>query len=642
MKLHISAKLGLPKDTVTSTLVVYGGKGMGKTNLGAVLVEELSKTHLKWCVLDPLGVWYGLRHSKNGKGPGVECVILGGVHGDMPVEPTGGAVVADLVVDEPGNVVIDFSRKPTGEMWSIGEKIRFVTEYTKRVFQRQGELVKGRRREPFMQILDEAARYVPQIIPHGNPQLAECLGAWETLVEEGRNIGIGALLLTQRSARMAKSVSEVADAMFSFRIVGPNSIAAVMDWLGEHVAKDKIKQHIEVLRSLERGRCLAVSPGWLQFEGVIGIRERETFDSSATPKPGERAARVTGKAAKPDLDKYLQRMKETIERSAANDPKKLQAKVAELQRQLKMKPEPAKQVVKAIDNKSMEKMVAAHTQRVTRPLHAMLEEAMKILVRVTAMGFEGAAVKPEEIKKALEATAKEISRLAKSGLERRSADFDKLKRETNRLLGRMKYLMENQDLTVDVSVKHNEPYSVSAASAQKHEASAHHRKASPPQSSGSTWNGDIPKGEHATLVAIGRYAGGVNRQQLTVLTGYKRSTRDAYIARLKEKGLCGDAGGRVQITTEGITALGDSYVALPATGAALQEFWMKELPSGEKKVLEVLIEAAGEAVDRDKITEATNFQRSTRDAYLTRLAAKELVEITGPGQVKASPNLFTE
>lgn len=36
MKLRLSPDLELPTDAVTSTLVVYGGKGMGKTNLGSV------------------------------------------------------------------------------------------------------------------------------------------------------------------------------------------------------------------------------------------------------------------------------------------------------------------------------------------------------------------------------------------------------------------------------------------------------------------------------------------------------------------------------------------------------------------------------------------------------------------------------
>lgn len=334
-KLHISEDLSLPLDTVTSTIGVLGGKGMGKTNFGSVLVEELSKAGMHWSYLDPLGVVWGLRHSADGKGPGVEAVILGGVHGDIPIEPTGGTVVADFVVDEPVNVIVDFSRKIGGETWSKGEKIKFVTEYAERLFKRQGDLLNGRRREPIFQILDEAARYIPQLIPHGATELARCVGAWETLTEEGRNVGIGVCFLTQRSGRINKSVLELVDALFSFRLVGPNSVEAVMNWMGEHVPKEQIHKHIEILRSLDRGRALAISPGWLKFEGVIGIRARETFDSSATPKPGERQQRATGRAAKPDLAKYVERMKETIERAEANDPAKLKARIRELEKNFK-------------------------------------------------------------------------------------------------------------------------------------------------------------------------------------------------------------------------------------------------------------------------------------------------------------------
>jgi hypothetical protein len=54
MKLRISDDLSLPSDTQTSTLVVYGGKGMGKTNFGSVLVEEHARAGLRFSVIDPL------------------------------------------------------------------------------------------------------------------------------------------------------------------------------------------------------------------------------------------------------------------------------------------------------------------------------------------------------------------------------------------------------------------------------------------------------------------------------------------------------------------------------------------------------------------------------------------------------------
>jgi hypothetical protein len=275
-ELHIAEDLTLPAETVTSTVVVYGGKGMGKTNFGSVLVEELVRLGLRVAILDPVGVWYGLRHGADGTSPGVEALILGGVHGDVEIMPTAGAAVADLVADEDIDVIVDISRHRNGSMWSVGEKIRFVADYCARLYERQGE-----RRRPLHQVIDEAGRFVPQAIPSGAVDIARCVGAIEQLVELGRNVGVGVTLITQRSARMNKSVSELADAMVAFRTVGPRSIDAVMDWMGEHVERGRIKGLVEQLRELPIGSALVVSPGWLRFEGVVAMRARRTFDSSA-------------------------------------------------------------------------------------------------------------------------------------------------------------------------------------------------------------------------------------------------------------------------------------------------------------------------------------------------------------------------
>src|SRR3990167_5934990 len=50
-------------------------------------------------------------------------------------------------------------------------------------------------------------------------------------------------------------------------------------------------------------------------------------------------------------------------------------------------------------------------------------------------------------------------------------------------------------------------------------------------------NGEVGKGEMAVLTALGQYPDGLDREHITVITGYKRSSRDAYIYRLKVKGL---------------------------------------------------------------------------------------------------------
>jgi hypothetical protein len=271
-----------------------------------------------------MGVWWGLQHGRDRHSPGLEVLLLGGPRGDLPIEPTAGAVVADLVVDETVSVVIDISRHANLKAWSKIERVRFVTDYCTRLYERQSE-----KRRPLMQIIDEAARYAPQELRSGDIDSAKCLGIIESLCEEGRNIGIGLTFLTLRSARLNKAVAELAECMVAFRTIGPNSVKAVMDWLGEHVEKERHKDLMAKVRTNPVGHALVVSPGWLQFEGVVAMRMRETFDSSKTPTAG-RALRAPTKARKPDLVKYRERMKETIEQAKANDPKELQKRVREL------------------------------------------------------------------------------------------------------------------------------------------------------------------------------------------------------------------------------------------------------------------------------------------------------------------------
>lgn len=159
--------------------------------------------------------------------------------------------------------------------------------------------------------------------------------------------------------------------------------------------------------------------------------------------------------------------------------------------------------------------------------------------------------------------------------------------------------------------------------------------AAPPRQSAGTVS--LPPGERAVLIAAAQFEG-VEREQLTVLTGYKRSSRDAYIQRLREKGFVEVSGSTVVITADGEAALPGDYEPLP-TGSALREYWLARLPEGERRVLEVLIAAYPDAVDRTVIDEKTGYKRSSRDAYLQRMKAKRLWDAVG-GEVRAAEMLF--
>lgn len=148
----------------------------------------------------------------------------------------------------------------------------------------------------------------------------------------------------------------------------------------------------------------------------------------------------------------------------------------------------------------------------------------------------------------------------------------------------------------------------------------------------------LPTGERATLIAAAQYADGITREQASILTGYKRSSRDAYVQRLLAKAFVEIRGGNVVATDAGVSALGSDYEPLP-TGEALREYWLTRLPQGEAAVLEIAISAYPGDVERAAVDEKTGYKRSSRDAYIQRLQARQLLA-KGGGAVQASETLF--
>ncbi len=139
---------------------------------------------------------------------------------------------------------------------------------------------------------------------------------------------------------------------------------------------------------------------------------------------------------------------------------------------------------------------------------------------------------------------------------------------------------------------------------------------------------DRVNGERRILIACAQN-GSCSREQLTALTGYKRSTRDKYIQKLAADGLLDTQNNRIAITPEGLKHLGD-YEKLP-TGRDLYHWWMQRLPDGERKILGYLFTHYPVPCSRESISTATGYKRSTRDKYIQRLANQRLVAATHLG-----------
>lgn len=304
----------LPLDFVTRSSAVLGMRGSGKTTAGIVLFEEIHAVGVPVVSIDPKGDHWGIRAGREGKPDGgLPVAVLGGLHGDIPLEADAGKYIADLVREKNISAVLDVSE------FSASERRRFLAAFVDKLYRRP-------EREPMHLILEEAHEVVPQRVDAGD---AAMVGAFERLVKMGRYKGIGVTMLTQRSASLNKNVLTQVDNLFMMRTVSPQDRAAVKAWIDTHSAFSTI---IDSLPSLETGECWLWQPE--HGEPVhFRFRQRRTYDAGTTPKVGEKRrpqAVLTGV----DLAEIQTAMAATIERAASNDPTKLKAEVARLKREV--------------------------------------------------------------------------------------------------------------------------------------------------------------------------------------------------------------------------------------------------------------------------------------------------------------------
>ena len=307
--LSLGRGLDLPDQTITDTLAVLARRGAGKTYLAMKLAEQMLGAGHQIVAIDPTGVWWGLHSSADGTHPGFPVVVLGGNEADVPLEPTGGHLVADLVVEERVSCVLDVSTMRKGQ------RTQFLTDFAERLFERKSAT---RYKTPVHLFVDEAHAFVPQRPQRGQERM---LGAGEDLVQMGRSRGIGVTLITQRPAVVNKNVLSQVSGVLALQLTAPQDRKALDAWFEEVADQDSRRLFISDLDRLKVGEVIAWIPH-LEVFARSKIAGRVTFDSSATPAVGEVPPVPTSKA-EIDLDRLRSAMADTIERFEQNDPKRL-------------------------------------------------------------------------------------------------------------------------------------------------------------------------------------------------------------------------------------------------------------------------------------------------------------------------------
>lgn len=560
--LTLSKDLELPLEAVTQTFAILAKRGVGKTYTASVMVEEMLKAQLQVVVVDPIGVWWGLRSSADGKSEGLPVIIAGGEHADVPIEPTSGEVLAEMIVEQHLSMVIDIS------LFRKHEQHKFMTAFAETLYRKN--------RQAVHLVLDEADEFAPQRALGGDePRM---LGAIEDLVRRGRARGIGVTMITQRPAVLNKNVLTQIEVLVALRLTSPQDRAAIAEWVKYHADAGEAQEMLQSLGSLPVGTAWFWSPGWLNLFKKVAIRQRETLDSSSTPKVGQQII-TPKKMAKVDLEKIREQLSSTIEQVEMNDPKVLKQQIVDLKKQLvDQKPQVKVRQVEVLPAETMRRV-----NDVLRMVHSAIEhgdQLVEYLKQADASAAKPIAIAPHDLKKG------DTIGLSNFG----SADGD--------------YKVGRSD-SGEISLSR-----------------------------------PLGTGEEKILNVISQYDAGVTRQQLTILTGYKQSTRNTYLQRLQQHGFINAAGNRIMATEAGIEILGSNYTPLPR-GADLRAWLLGNLPVGEKTILEKLISVYPETLTRQTVTDITGYMQSTRNTYLQRMSAREIIEIDGQ-QVRASKELFEE
>ncbi len=495
--------------------------------------------------------------------------------GDTAVDPRSAKLLAERLLELKVSAILDIYEL------KAHERVRFVKLFLEALVDAPKALW-----HPALVVVDECHVYAPQT---GE---AESAGAVKDLATRGRKRGFCAVLATQRLSKLHKDAA----AECNNKLIGRTALDVDMKRAADELGLIG-REDIARLRALDPGAFFAFGPAF-SGTGVTGVTVGPVMTSH--PKAGARLAFTAPpptSAVKALLPKLADLPAEAAERerSIADLHRELANTRRELTLARKEHPAPLAET-KVVEKFVLKDGQLARAEQIIKCAEALLEQLASLHQQF------GATV----LSQALRETATEIAGAI-----------------------RQTHTHATRPPRVDRQVPVSSPRDRAVPAAT---ASRPVPRVSP--------DGALPIGERKILTAAAQYPDeGASREQLTILTGYMRSSRDAYIQRLVGRGFVTlNGNGNIHATDHGTAALGSDFEPLP-TGARLLAWWLERLPIGEKAILQSAVRAYPEWVDRDQVSEATGYKRSSRDAYIQRLTSRRVLS-TERGAIRARDELF--
>jgi len=308
----------IPDDALDDRHAFVGTSGSGKTYNAGTAVERVLALEARVGIVDPLGGWWGLRLLADGKTPSpYSVVIFGGPHADLPLTENAGQLIGETCAGMAESFILDLS-----ELGTKAAERRFMLGFLQALYRKTDG-------DPLHLIVDEADMFAPQMVSDKDGEAVKLLGMMETIVRRGRIKGFIPWLITQRPAVLNKNVLSQADGLIAMKLTSSQDRAALGDWIEGQADRVEGKRILGEMPTLQLGQGVV----WIPGRGILttaNFPKKLTFDSSRTPKRGETKRAV---ALKPlDVGALSERLATIETEVAANDPVKLRAEIAALQR----------------------------------------------------------------------------------------------------------------------------------------------------------------------------------------------------------------------------------------------------------------------------------------------------------------------
>lgn len=595
--LKISKDITLPTDVITRKVAFLGQTGSGKTYASMKLAELMLNLRAWMIALDPIGCWHGLRVPARVGGIAFDIPVFGGLHGDLPLDPEAGALIADAICDNKTSAILDVSQMIDAE------RTRFAYAFATQLFQRMKA-----EPQPLHLFLEECQDFVPE---NPDPGETRMLHAFQRIAKQGRNFGMGVSFITQRPQEVSKKAINQASALFAFTMVGSQERKAMKAWMSaEGLSADMIDK---TLPALPEGECQLWSPAWLRTSARLRFLPKITADVSSTPKFGDTGA---DRQMKPlDLPALRSKLESSIERAKADDPKVLHARIAELQRSLATK-----------DKEARAAQASKPMQRIEVPMLSQEEQ------RLLAANEER-----------LCAVEDEMNNIGERLREAR-AEFERLKGvATGKLDAYMQAAASSEPTSApggETAIKGNNTGVATFEHLRKPRTVVKQAngRAAPVVADGEALV--LNKCERALLrVLVQRTGMKTTPAQLSILSGYSITSSgfDRALASLRSMGLIAGPGEALAATGDGIAMIG--IEPRYPTGEDLLDMWVEKLPKAERKMLLVVHSDYPDAISKETLSERSGYSM-TSSGFDRALAVLRNLQLIDRGEIRASAAFF--